>query len=235
MRQHVGECMTPEMIVVPPGEFWMGADVENDKFASVVESPRHRVSIEYPLEVGRCPVTVEQWNAYIDGSGSSRLPVVNVSWDDALGYVRWLSEQTGRRYRLPSEAEWEYCCRAGTDSIFSTGNTISIARANFLYLDFGGRPGLGRLVEVGSYPPNKFGLHDMHGNVCELVADIWHDSHAGAPTDGSARTEPVSSPWRVVRGGGWDALPRVLRSAFRDWIRHDQRMDNVGFRVVCDV
>jgi len=158
-----------------------------------------------------------------------------VSWDDAIGYTRWLSEKSGRHFRLPSEAEWEYCCRAGTDTIFSTGNSISIKDANFLYLDFGGRPGVGKLVEVGSYSPNAFGLYDMHGNVCELVADVWHADYVDAPTNGIAWNEPTSSPWRVVRGGGWDALPRVLRSAFRDWIRRDQKMDNVGFRVACDM
>jgi formylglycine-generating enzyme required for sulfatase activity len=225
--------MSPEMVVIQPGHFWMGADDELDKFSSAVEKPRHRVEIDYSFAVGRCPVTAEQWNAYTGGDDVSQLPVVNVSWDDATGYVEWLSAQTGLPFRLPSESEWEYCCRAGTDTVFGTGNSISIKDANFLYLDFGDRPGVGRPVEVGSYPPNAFGLYDMHGNVCELVADTWHSNYLETPTNGSFR--PGSGPWRVVRGGGWDGLPRVLRSAFRDWIRRDQRMDNVGFRVACDL
>ena len=157
--------------------------------------------------------------------------MVDVSWDEATAYSAWLSERTGRAYRLPSEAEWEYCCRAGTTSVFNTGASISVEQANYLYTDYRDRPGLGRPVEVGSYPPNAFGLFDMHGNVCQLVADAWHDNYLGAPGDGSALTEASDQPWRVVRGGGWDAMPRILRCAHRDWVHRATRFDNVGFRV----
>jgi formylglycine-generating enzyme required for sulfatase activity len=224
----------PEMVIVPAGQFWMGATGDDDKFSSIVEKPRHLVSIDYPLAVGRFPVTFDEWNVFArDSCCREKFPVCNVSWNDTQAYLNWLSKRTGREYRLLSEAEWEYCCRAGTTSVFATGENISIEQANFLYLDFGDQPGLGRPVPVGSYSPNAFGLFDMHGSVCELVADSWHDHYSGAPTDGSSWDDPHGSPWRVVRGGGWDAMPRILRSAFRDWVGCDQWMDNMGFRVAC--
>ncbi len=234
----------PEMVGIPPGEFLMGANDDDDKFASVLEMPRHKVEINYPFAISLSPVTFEQWDAFADngypaykpddnGWGRGRLPVCRVSWNDAQAYAMWISKQTGRAYRLPSEAEWEYCCRAGTTSTFSTGEQISIQQANFLFLDFGDRPGLGRPAPVASYAANAFGLYDMHGNICELVADAWHGSYAGAPDDGSSWMHQANGQWRVVRGGGWDAMPRILRSAFRDWVHRDQRLDNMGFRIAC--
>jgi formylglycine-generating enzyme required for sulfatase activity len=234
----------PEMVVIPAGKFAMGADEEGDKFASVVEKPRHLVHIDYPLAVSRYPITFEQWDFYAEGNpdahrpddrgwGRGRQPVINVNWEDAEQYVSWLSIAAGRPYRLLSEAEWEYCCRAGTNTVFSCGNKIAADDANFLYMDYGDRPGVGRPMPVGSFRANAFGLFDMHGNVCELVADAWHDNYRGAPDDGSAWGAFDAIMWRVVRGGGWDALPRILRCAFRDWIHHTTRMDNVGFRVAC--
>lgn len=233
------------MVRVPAGTFWMGADDADDKFASAVEKPRHQVRIARPFAVARTPVTFGQWDAYAAetgarrpcdyGWGRGRNPVVDVSWDDAVGYARWLTACTGNRFRLPSESEWEYCCRAGTRGVFSTGASLSVEQANYLYTDFRGRPGPGRPVEVASYPPNPFGLFDMHGNVVELVADAWHDSYDGAPDDGLPWDASGNSPWRVVRGGGWDGMPRILRCAYRDWVHRAQRFDNVGFRVACEL
>ena len=239
----------PRMVTVPAGSFWMGADDADDKFASPVEKPRHEVVIARPFALGRTPVTFDEWDHYAGeagvrcprdyGRGRGRNPVADVSWDDAVGYAAWLSNRAGRRagrrYRLPSEAEWEYACRAGTTTVFSTGSSISVEQANYLYSDFRERSGLGGPVAVGSYPPNPFGLFDMHGNVCELVADAWHDDHAGAPGDGAARNGPAANELRVVRGGGWDAMPRILRCAYRDWVGRNARLDNVGFRVACDL
>jgi formylglycine-generating enzyme required for sulfatase activity len=215
--------MLPEMVVVPPGRFWMGADDEGDKFANAVGKPRHWVQIANPLAVSRYPITFEQWDAYADGDpdvhrpddcgwGRGRRPVVNVSWEDAEHYVTRLSIMAGRPYRLLSEAEWEYCCRAGTSAAVCTG---------------------GRTLPVGSFQPNDFGLFDMDGNVCELVADAWHDSYRGAPSDGSAWGPNEATMWRVVRGRGWDAPPRILPAPFRDRVHHIQRRNNTGFRVAC--
>ena len=243
-----GALALPEMVPIPAGDFWMGANAEEDKFASVLELPRRLVRIEKAFYAGKHPVTFAQYDAFAAatpyahvpddrGWGRGNLPVVNVNWDDAEAYVTWLRQVTGQAYRLLSEAEWEYCCRAGSTGVFSTGNQISTTQANFLYLDFerGILPGIGRPMPVGSYPANAMGLHDMHGNVCELVADAWHDHYESAPCDGSAWAEPYDTVWRVSRGGGWDGLPRILRCAFRDWVRHDQRLDNMGFRVARDI
>jgi len=222
----------------------MGADDEDDKFASPLEKPRHLVTITRSFSLARTPTTFDEWDVYANetrtrlprdhGFGRGLLPVIGVSWDDATDYVEWLSARTGTPFRLPSEAEWEYACRGGTQTVFNTGPTLSIDQANYLYTDVRQRPGLGKPVPVGSYPPNGFGLYDMHGNVCELVADAWHDTYQDAPTDGSAWTDSAT-PWRVVRNGGWDAMPRILRCAYRDWINRSTRFDNVGFRVACDL
>jgi len=235
----------PALGRIPPGEFWMGSTDTDDKFASRLEQPRHRVTFSKPFAIGIYPVTFDEWDAYARdmpsahdpddlGRGRGSHPVVNVSWNDAAGYLAWLKQTTGKPFRLPSEAEWEYACRAGTTTVFNTGNTITVDQANYLYTDFRQRPGLCKPVPVGSYLPNAFGLFDIHGNVAELVADSWFDDYSNAPTDGSPCINS-DTRWRVVRGGGWDAMPRILRSAFRDWIDPDQRLDNTGFRVACDV
>jgi len=239
------ESFFPEMIVAPAGNCWVGA-TEDDKFASAIEKPRHFVKFVRPFGVGICPVTFAQWDAFSAdnssahepadlGWGRGRMPVVNVSWEDAQLYVSWLKEKSGRRYRLLSETEWEYCCRAGTSGVFVGGPEITVKDANFLPMSLGETTGLGKPVVVGSYAPNAFGLHDMQGNVCELVEDSWHDSYTNAPNDGSAWDDPPDTIWRVVRGGGWDAMPRMLRPAFRDWVHHLQRMDNLGFRVASEL
>jgi formylglycine-generating enzyme required for sulfatase activity len=234
------------MVPVPTGEFLMGA-TRGDKFATLLERPRHAVRLERPFALSAAPVTFEQWDLYSDATGAYRpadggfgrgqLPVVNVSWTDAVGFCRWLAAETGRPYRLPSEAEWEYACRAGSEEVFATGDGLTLAGANFLYDETGRPVGTGRPSPVGDYPPNAFGLLDMHGNVNELVADHWHDGYSGAPADGSPWTDPpeASNRLRVLRGGSWDYLPRLLRSAHRDWIDEATRLDNVGFRVALDL
>ena len=244
MTLAVGCVPVPAIRHVPAASFWMGAADEGDKFASALEKPRHAVRLR-AFAMGVTPVTFEEWDAYAAetgarqardfGWGRGRNPVVDVSWDDAIGYVGWLAGRTGKPFRLPSEAEWERCCRANGTAAFGAAERLSVEQANYLYTDVRDRPGIGRPVPVGSYPPNALGLFDMHGNVCQLVADVWHDSYAGAPADGSAWTDPADSPRRVVRGGGWDAMPRILRCAYRDWVHRSSRFDNVGFRVACDL
>ncbi len=162
--------------------------------------------------------------------------MINVSWDDAQQYVAWLSRRTGKRYRLPSEAEWEYAARAGTITPFSTGQCITTAQANydgrFEYNNCGARTGLdlSKTQLVGSYPANRWGLFDMHGNVWEWVQDCYHDSYTGTPTYSDVIGRK-SCQIRVWRGGSWINGPRDLRSANRGGVGPDLRSNSVGFRV----
>ena len=237
-----GEC--PEMVVVPAGEYLMGSRIgegHND------ERPRHRVGIGEAFAVGKYEVTFDEWEACVaDGGcggyrpgtagwGRGRRPVVNVSWEDAKEFVRWLSERTGERYRLLSEAEWEYAARAGTRGPFHYGGTISTDEANYNgnYTYGSGSKGeyRRRTVRVESFGANGFGLHDVHGNVWEWVEDCWHDRYSGAPADGSAWVSGGDCRSRVLRGGSWDYEPRFLRSAYRLRFTAGSRNDNSGFRV----
>jgi cell division septation protein DedD len=159
---------------------------------------------------------------------------MNVNWDDAKQYVRWLSRRTGRDYRLPSEAEWEYAARAGTTTAFHFGDRISPSQVNYNsnYSYNGGAKGRyrKRTVAVGSFPANAFGLHDVHGNIFEWVEDCWNGSYGGAPSDGNAWTTGDCSR-RVLRGGSWLGKPRHLRAAQRFKITTGYSSSSVGFRV----
>ncbi|MGB8165944.1 MAG: formylglycine-generating enzyme family protein, partial [Chthoniobacteraceae bacterium] len=197
---------------------------EEDKVANDTARPVRDVAIG-AFALGRAPVTVAEYRAFRPGHGPSddpSWPVANVSWDDAADYCAWLSRQTRRTYRLPTEAEWEYACRAGTRTPFSVGAELTTADANFLYRENGERIGLGSRAPVGSYPANAFGFYDLHGNVCEWASDAWRPNHADGPVDPTRR---------AIRGGGWDYLPRLLRSAWRDGLPVRTRRDNLGFRV----
>jgi formylglycine-generating enzyme required for sulfatase activity len=209
----------PEMVVIPAGDFWMGSK-DGEGFAS--ERPRHKVAIPRPFAVGRYPVTFAEWDAAVaaggvkhkasdQGWGRGRRPVINVSCEDAQAYVKWLSDKTGKQYRLLSEAEWEYCCRAGAETSYSFGDKITKAEAQFSEGNWGSA---GRTAEVGSFPANSFGLYDMHGNVLEWCQDCWNDTYKGAPSDGSAWTAGDCER-RVLRGGSWYFNSTYLRSAYR--------------------
>ena len=171
------------------------------------------------------------------GWGRGRRPVIGVYWHDAKAYAAWLSEQTGKRYRLPSEAEWEYAARAGTETAYSWGDEINCRQARY------GRCPAGECsdsydgtVPVGIFEPNAFGLYDMHGNVREWLEDCWHDNYEGAPTDGSAWTSGGVSDWSVVRGGGWADSPQHLRAAARYmYTGRSGTIDIDGFRLVQDL
>ena len=222
----------PLMVKLPAGEFIMGENA-GDKFANDTERPAHRVCIAPGLALGCFPVTVGEYRRFRPGPApdeADNLPVVRVNWHEACAYCDWLSERTARVYRLPSEAEWEYACRAGMQTPFASGDEITPAQANYLYDENGLRVGIGGRTPVGNYPPNKFGLHDLHGNVGEWVVDTWHPDYQGAPVDGRAWIG-IEGSGRIVRGGAWDYLPRLLRSAWRDWRPADQCTDNIGFRV----
>ena len=225
----------PLMVVIPAGEFVMGEN-PGDKFANDTERPAHRVRFGSRFAIGKFPVTVGEYREHQHEHAPDEealLPVVRVTWREASAYCDWLTAQTGRRHRLPSEAEWEYACRAGSRGPFTCGDEISPGEANYLYDENGLSVGPCHRVAVGRYPANGFGLHDLHGNVCEWTADAWHDNYKGAPNDGRTWGGGEADT-RVIRGGAWDYLPRLLRSSWRDWRGFDQRADNVGFRVATD-
>ncbi|MBB5350921.1 formylglycine-generating enzyme required for sulfatase activity [Haloferula luteola] len=223
-----------DWVELPPGEFQMGGRDE-DKFSSAVELPRHCVRLSAGFALSRFPVTCGQWRAWageLPAANAARvaddLPVVGVTWPEAQAFCR------ASGGRLPSEAEWEYACRAGSDGVFPQGAWLDPAQANYGYDEAGRKVGRGALCPVGSYPSNAFGLADMLGNVCEWTADGWHAHYEGAPRDGRAWTEGALPGRRVIRGGAWDHLPRVLRASWRDWAEEDARWDNLGFRVARD-
>lgn len=238
------DCPTcPQMVVVPAGSFTMGSPPD-ELGRRDDEGPQRTVTIARPFAVGVYEVTVAEWNACVaDGAcrASSRVregdlrrvAVRGVSWHDAQLYVEWLSVGTGQRYRLPSEAEWEYFARAGATTPFHTGWMISMAQANYdgritLGSAHDGGYYRGQVLPVGSFAPNAWGVHDVHGNVGEWVHDCWHDSYAGAPTDGSAWESPnCRTP--VSRGGFWYRKPSGVRAARR---HSDDRRSGNGLRVV---
>ena len=213
----------PPMVTVPAGTFVMGTN-GGDRFANSTERPAHTVTITVPFEVSCFPITEHQWHAFKGPGPISNLPVVRVSWHDAMDYVAWLSRQTQRAFRLLTENEWEYCCRAGSSTVFACGDALEPAHANYLYDEHGFKVGPGKRTTSGTYPQNSFGLEDMHGNVCEWVGDVWRPAY-----DADARADA-----RVIRGGAWDYQPRLLRSAWRDFALPEVRRDNLGFRVACD-
>ena len=241
----LSNTVTLEMVSILGDTFMMGSP-NSELERSNSESPQHRVTIA-PFYMGKFAVTQAQWKAIAslpkvnrdlnadpsNFKGSDR-PVEKVSWEDAIEFCDRLSRKTGKKYRLPSEAEWEYACRAGTTTPFHFGETIATDLANY---DGNSTYGEGvkgeyrkQTIAVGSFPPNAFGLYDMHGNVQEWCADYYHDSYQGAPTDGSAWVEGSRS--RVLRGGSWYYFPRNCRSAYRNRYTPGYRSIGIGFRVV---
>ena len=233
--QDEGRPLVPPMIVLPAGEFIMGESAD-DKFANNTERPVHRVRFSPGFALGRRPVTVGEYRAFHPEHtprDHPDWPIIGVSWFDAQAYCAWLSRRSEIRYRLPTEAEWEYACRAGTTTAFSCGDTLTSDDANFFYAESGQRVGPGQRTPVERYGANAFGVFDLHGNVCEWVEDTWHADYLAAPPDGSAWVDSGETR-RVIRGGAWDYLPRLLRSSWRDSLAADQRRDNVGFRLAHD-
>lgn len=255
-RENLGSGIVLEMVAVPGGEFLMGSP-ENEKLREKDEGPQHRVRIA-PFFLGKYLVTQAQWQAVaalpkvkrnldLDPSrfkGSDR-PVERISWYDAVEFCARLSLASGRDYRLPSEAEWEYACRAGTTTPFACGDTITSDLVNYCShcttyaLEPEEKRYRKQTIRVGSLLPNQFGLYDMHGNLWEWVADHYHDSYQGAPTDGRSWRLPENgnrSHYVVRRGGSWDSTPGACRSANRDLelpsLRHSP-VSNIGFRVAC--
>jgi formylglycine-generating enzyme required for sulfatase activity len=260
-REELGAGLFLELVAVPGGDFLMGAPKTEEGWHSS-QSPQHRVTIP-PFWIGKYPVTQAQWSAVaalpsvnqpLDRHpacfvGENR-PVEQVSWYEAIEFCQRLSQYTGRSYRLPTEAEWEYACRAGTTTPFHVGETITTDLANYsgINWDYQGRvcskgaygqgpEGADRreTVDVGSLgSANAFGLWDMHGQVREWCLDCWHSSYEGAPTDGSAWVE-ANCQQRILRGGSWNGSPKTCRSAFRSKLDPAAKLYDVGFRVVCSI
>ena len=244
--------------LIPPGTFQMGSPT-GEAGRSDSEGPQHAVTIAQPFYLGTFEVTQGEYERLmgtnpswfartgdgkdkVAGQDTSRFPVEYVSWNDAVAFCDRLNNssaerQAGRRYRLPTEAEWEYACRAGTGTPFHYGSASDATKANFdgEFTYGGGAKGtdLKRTTTVGSYPSNAFGLFDMHGNLWEWCQDRWHDNYEGAPTDGSAWEAGGDATRRVLRGGSWLYFPWDARSANRFWFTPDFRINFMGFRVVC--
>jgi formylglycine-generating enzyme required for sulfatase activity len=259
----------PEMVVVPAGEFMMGSP-ESEQGRAGDEGPVHRVSIRQRFAIGKVEVTFAEWDACVADGGCDRYrpqdrgwgrgkrPVINVSWRNAMAYAAWLSLRTGFGYRLPSEAEWEYAARARTETArywgeaadgaceYENVHDMTSKRVNrFDWEHHECDDDHAQTAPVGWFEANGFGLHDMLGIVWEWVEDCWHDSYAGAPSDGNARTRSLRTslpepyaPWppgdcsaRVLRGGSWNNFPQAVRSANRDMAGIDSRGSSIGFRV----
>ncbi len=259
-REPLGEGIGLEMVWIPPGRFWMGSPPEESE-REESEGPQHLVQLQ-GFFLGRTPITQAQWRMVAgwppeegerpwerelkpDPSrfkGDQR-PVEQVSWHDAMEFCRRLAQRTGRNYTLPSEAQWEYACRAGTTTPFHCGATISPQLANYNATSSyaGGPEGeyRGQTTVVATFPANAWGLCDMHGNVWEWCLDHWHSSYAEgdgeAPTDGSAwiKKNAEENQGRLLRGGSWGSGPGDCRSAYRfnylPWLA----FDDLGFRVCC--
>ena len=242
----------PQMVVVAAGAFLMGSSTDDivylvdneggDPAWYPVELPRHEVRIAAPFAIGRFEVTVAEWDRCHaaggcghhpdDGGGRGELPVTDVSLLDAEEYGQWLSGLTGKRYRLPSESEWEYAARAGTATLRYWGRVIGSGHANCTGC---GNPFDGQgTVAVGSFPANPFGLYDMLGNVEEWVADCWHFTYKRAPADGHAWSRGPCYQ-RPRRGGGWNTEPWTVRAAFRQIAGRDFRLEGAGFRIARDL
>lgn len=267
------EAYCPEMVVLPAGRFTIGSPI-NEAGRGSDESPQKTVAIRYTLAVGRYPVTRGEFAAFVENTNrrlgrcehwdgksfrveeavdwsnafhqTNSYPVVCVNWDDSRAYVQWLSNRTGKRYRLLSEAEWEYAARAGTTTAWywgkSEANQCRYANGADLSAKTEGvtapefvpcNDKYAHTSPVGSFHPNEFGLYDMGGNVGEWVEDCYQDTYRDAPTDGSA-VETCAEKFqnaRVMRGGAWNAIPAWLRSASRDVEVPSLRSDSFGFRV----
>lgn len=246
--ESLGEELGLDMVWIPGGEFAMGS-ADNDKDGYGDERPQHRVTVP-SFFMGRYPVTQAQWrvvaslpqvNQDLEPDPArfkgDRHPVESVRWYDAVEFCDRLSAHTSRTYRLPTEAEWEYACRAHTTTPYSFGSKLTADLANFAGAD---EAATGKKREgttpVDHFPyANGFGLWDMHGNVWEWCLDHWHSSYKGAPEDGSAwiDAEAEENTYRVIRGGSWDYSLRYCRSACRNYGNPGSRNDFDGFRVVC--
>ncbi len=263
IRENLGNGVTLDLVTIPAGKYLMGmlADerqiaLENRlKYGGKSEdvekwldwaTPQHEVKVPSFL-MGKYAVTNAQWEAVMGTTPSecsdvkfqgANQPVINVSWDDAKEFCERLSEKIKKNVRLPSEAEWEYACRAGTTTAFHFGETITPDlvnyNGNYPYVDAPKGEYREKTVDVNfdKFSPNAWGLYQMHGNVWEWCEDVWHENYNGAPTDGSAWLTGGAQNIRALRGGSWDYVAIYCRSANRNWFIADVSYDGIGFRVV---
>ena len=229
----------PEMIVVPAGSFQMG-DVQGG--GEKDEVPVRTVRIQKSFAIGRYEVTFGEYDQFAkatnrqfpsdEGWGRGRRPVIYVSWQDAVDYTNWLSGETSKRYRLPTEAEWEYAARGGKETAYWWGRDWVKGMAN---CGGCGSQWGNKTAPVGSFKANPFGLYDTAGNVWEWVEECWHDNYSGAPVDGSAWTTGGNCARRVLRGGSSVNQPGNLRSSNRGKYYRDNREHFIGFRLAQDI
>ena len=244
--ESLGEFQALTMVSIPRGKFIMGATVK-EKYSSERERPLHQVTVANFL-LGEYPITQAQWRKVAKFPRVKRelklnpshfkgdsLPVESISWFEAMEFCARLSAQTGKRYRLPSEAEWEYACRGNTETPFAYGETLTSELADyastFAYAAETVTAYRGGTTKVGSFMPNAFGLYDLHGNVREWCADPWHENYYGAPSNGKAWNRGGNPAWRTLRGGSWANKPSHCRSAHRSGYPVDSLNRAIGFRV----
>lgn len=227
------EC--PEVMIVPPGIFIMGTNQ-----GAKQEGPAVPVRVRAPFAIGKYETTFDQWAACVKDLGCAvepddhrwgkgRRPVMNVDWETAQQYTKWLTRKTGQTYRLPSEAEWEYAAKGGKTTEYPWGNDVGQNKANCRQC---GTPWSGKgTAPVGAFEPNPFGLYDMNGNVWEWTLDCWNENHEGRPKDTAPRLEGDCA-LRAMRSGSWYYFSRLSRSVYRFKNRADVKSYNIGFRVV---
>jgi formylglycine-generating enzyme required for sulfatase activity len=242
-KENLGNGVSLTMVKIPAGSFMMGSPSNEEKSGSG-EKPQHKVNLK-SFYLGQTEVTQAQYQEIMGSHESNfkgaELPVEQVSWKNAEEFCKKLSQKTDKIYSLPSESQWEYACRAGTTTSFAFGDTITTDTANFngkSYIYGKASKGLyrGKTTVVNTFPPNAFGVFDMHGNIWEWCEDIWHDSYQGAPVDGSSwvgRNNNNSQSLRLIRGGAWNQGSFDCRSADRFRMAASNKSDLIGFRVVC--
>jgi len=244
-RKAAGKNVAPEMVLINPGQGTLGSPSSEFKRARF-ENPMRETAINYAFEVGKYEVTFNDWDRCVSaggcgghrpddgGWGRGNRPVINISFDDAQKYIKWLNKTTGDNYRLLSEAEWEYVARAGLESPFGHGYEITAQVANFDGKAPYGSTQTGayhrKTQPVGQYAPNAFGVHDMHGNVYEWVEDCWNPDHSAAPGTGEARKDG-DCEYRVMKGGSWVTHGYQMRASKRLRYTQDYRYDDYGFRI----
>jgi formylglycine-generating enzyme required for sulfatase activity/tRNA A-37 threonylcarbamoyl transferase component Bud32 len=235
--EDLGNGVKLEMVEIPAGTFYMGSP-ENEEGRWDNESPQHQVTLP-SFFIGKYPLTQAQYQAIIGNNpahfkGNNR-PVEQVSWDDAVAFSQKLNQKTGKNYKFPSEAQWEYACRAGTTTPFYFGESITPDLVNYHgdYAYAAAPKGKYRpqTTDVGTFPPNAFGLYDMHGNVWEWCEDDWQENYINVPINGSSLIS--RSDYKLLRGGSWNYNPENCRSAYRLYNLLDHYDLNIGFRVVC--